>query len=316
MLEFEEPTIECVDFDEEANYAKFECQPLERGFGMTIGNSLRRVLLSSLPGAAITGVKIEGIQHEFMTIPNVVETVMEVLLNLKSVRFNMHVDEPKTLKLTFKGKGEILAADIKTDGDIEVLNKNLHIATASKGVNLNMELIVEKGRGYNSIEANKKENADINLLTIDSIFTPVKKVNYTVETTRVGKRVDFDKLIIEIWTDGSIKPEAALSLASRITNDHLALFINLSEEGQSTQVMLEKEEPEEENEKYNIKIEELGLTNRSTNSLRLQKIETLADLLKFTEDEVSKFRNLGEKSLTEIKEKITEMGVTFRTIKK
>ncbi len=316
MLEFEEPTIECVDFDEEANYAKFECQPLERGFGMTIGNSLRRVLLSSLPGAAITGVKIEGIQHEFMTIPNVVETVMEVLLNLKSVRFNMHVDEPKTLKLTFKGKGEILAADIKTDGDIEVLNKNLHIATASKGVNLNMELIVEKGRGYNSIEANKKENADINLLTIDSIFTPVKKVNYTVETTRVGKRVDFDKLIIEIWTDGSIKPEAALSLASRITNDHLALFINLSEEGQSTQVMLEKEEPEEENEKYNIKIEELGLTNRSTNSLRLQKIETLADLVKFTEDEVSKFRNLGEKSLTEIKEKITEMGVTFRTIKK
>lgn len=316
MLEFEEPTIEQVDFDEETNYAKFECQPLERGYGMTIGNSLRRVLLSSLPGAAITGVKIEGIQHEFMTIPNVVENVMEVLLNLKSVRFRMHVDEPKTLKLNFKGKGEVLAADIKTDADIEVLNKNLHIATTSKGANLNMELIVEKGRGYNSVEANKKENEDVNLLAIDSIFTPVKKVNYSVEATRVGKRVDFDKLIIELWTDGSIKPEAALSLAAKITNDHLALFINLSEEGRETQVMLEKEEPEEEDEKYNIKIEDLGLTNRSTNSLRLQKIETLAELLKYTEDEVSKFRNLGEKSLEEIKEKLIEFDVTLKTKKK
>lgn len=316
MLEFEEPTIEKVDFDEETNYAKFVCQPLERGYGMTIGNSLRRVLLSSLPGAAITGVKIEGIQHEFMTIPNVVETVMEILLNLKSVRFNMHTDEPKTLKLNFKGKGEVLAADIKTDANIEVLNKNLHIATTSKGANLNMELVVEKGRGYNSVEANKKENKEINLLAIDSIFTPVKKVNYSVEATRVGKRVDFDKLIIEIWTDGSIKPEAALSLAARITNDHLALFINLSEEGKDVQVMLEKEVEAEENEKYNIKIEELGLTNRSTNSLRLQKIETLADLLKYTEDEVSKFRNLGEKSLQEIKEKLTEFDLNFRTIKK
>lgn len=316
MLEFEEPTIEKVDFDEETNYAKFECQPLERGYGMTIGNSLRRVLLSSLPGAAITGVKIEGIQHEFMTIPNVVENVMEVLLNLKSVRFAMHTDEPKVLKLNFKGKGEVLATDIKTDADIEVLNKNLHIATTSKAANLNIELIVEKGRGYNSIEQNKKADADVNLLAIDSIFTPVKKVNYSVEATRVGKRIDFDKLTIEIWTDGSITPEAALSLAARITNDHLALFINLSEEGKSTQVMLDKEEPEEEDEKHNIRIEELGLTNRSTNSLRLQKIETLSDLLKYTEDEVSKFRNLGEKSLTEIKEKITEFGVTFRTIKK
>lgn len=301
MLEFEEPTIEKIDFDEETNYAKFECQPLERGYGMTIGNSLRRVLLSSLPGAAITGVKIEGVQHEFMTIPNVVESVMEILLNLKSVRFKMHTDEAKVLKLSFKGKGEVLAADIKTDADIEVLNKNLHIATTSKAANLNMELTVEKGRGYNSVEANKKENADVNLLAIDSIFTPVKKVNYSVEATRVGKRVDFDKLIIEIWTDGSIEPEAALSLAAKITNDHLALFINLSEEGQTTQVMIEKEEPEEESEQYNVKIEELGLTNRSTNSLRLQKVETLADLLKYTEDEVSKFRNLGEKSLKEIK---------------
>lgn len=315
MLEFEEPTIEKIDFDEETNYAKFECQPLERGYGMTIGNSLRRVLLSSLPGAAITGVKIEGVQHEFMTIPNVVESVMEILLNLKSVRFKMHTDEAKVLKLSFKGKGEVLAADIKTDADIEVLNKNLHIATTSKAANLNMELTVEKGRGYNSVEANKKENADVNLLAIDSIFTPVKKVNYSVEATRVGKRVDFDKLIIEIWTDGSIEPEAALSLAAKITNDHLALFINLSEEGQTTQVMIEKEEPEEESEQYNVKIEELGLTNRSTNSLRLQKVETLADLLKYTEDEVSKFRNLGEKSLKEIKEKIAEFGVTLKNNK-
>ncbi len=315
MLEFEEPTIEKIDFDEETNYAKFECQPLERGYGMTIGNSLRRVLLSSLPGAAITGVKIEGVQHEFMTIPNVVESVMEILLNLKSVRFKMHTDEAKVLKLSFKGKGEVLAADIKTDADIEVLNKNLHIATTSKAANLNMELTVEKARGYNSVEANKKENADVNLLAIDSIFTPVKKVNYSVEATRVGKRVDFDKLIIEIWTDGSIEPEAALSLAAKITNDHLALFINLSEEGQTTQVMIEKEEPEEESEQYNVKIEELGLTNRSTNSLRLQKVETLADLLKYTEDEVSKFRNLGEKSLKEIKEKIAEFGVTLKNNK-
>lgn len=311
MLEFETPIIECVEKDDKINYGRFVCQPLEQGYGMTIGNSLRRVLLSSLHGAAVTGVKIEGVQHEFMTIPNIIEDVMEIILNLKTLRFKLHGTNKKTLKLKFKGAGEILASDIKLDSDVEILNKTQHIATATKGANLNMELIVEKGRGYNSIDMNKKHNTDINMLAIDSIFTPVRKVNYWVETARVGKRVDFDKLIIEVWTDGSLLPKEALSLAAKVLNQHLEVFVNLSEEGKNAKIMNEPIKPIDS--KYSeLKVEQLDITNRSKNSLRLQKVETVKDLLEKTEEEISKFRNLGEKSLEEIKEALAKLGLELK----
>jgi len=216
MIEFEKPNIECLVDDRINNYGKFVCEPLERGYGITLGNALRRVLLSSLPGAAITGVKIEGVQHEFTTIPNIVEDVMEIILNLKSVRFKMDTQEPKKLTLKHKGAGVITAGDIKTVDGIEVLNKDLVIATASEGANLVMELTVEKGRGYNTVERNKKENEDINYIAIDSIFTPVKKVNYVIENTRVGDRTDYDRLVLEVWTDGSLTTEESISLAAKI----------------------------------------------------------------------------------------------------
>ena len=206
MIEFEKPNIECLEADDKRNYAKFICEPLERGYGMTIGNSLRRILLSSLPGAAITSVKIDGVVHEFSTIPGVVEDVPELIVNLKSVRIRVHDNDEKIIRIDHKGAGEVTAADIVTDGTIEILNPELHIATTSENCDLHMEMTVNRGRGYNVAEKNKKENSSIDVLPIDSIFTPVKKVNYTVENTRVGQMVDYDKLTIEVWTDGSLKP--------------------------------------------------------------------------------------------------------------
>ena len=216
MIEFEKPNIECLEIDEANNYAKFVCEPLERGYGVTIGNSLRRILLSSLPGCAITSVKIDGVLHEFSTIPNVVEDVPEVIVNLKNVRLKFDGNEEKVLRINFKGEGEVTAGDIQTDGTVEILNPDLHIATVSKGGNLVMEMTADRGRGYNSSEQNKKPNQDISVLPIDSIYTPVKKVNYHVENTRVGQMVDYDKLTIEVWTDGSLKAHEALSLAARL----------------------------------------------------------------------------------------------------
>ena len=239
MIEFERPNIECLEIDEAKNYAKFVCEPLERGYGVTIGNSLRRILLSSLPGAAITSIKIDGVLHEFSTIPNVVEDVPELIVNLKAVRLKMDGVEEKTIRIDANEEGEVTAADIITDGTVEVLNQDLHIATVSKGGSLKIEMTVNKGRGYNSAEKNKKENDDISVLPIDSIFTPVKKVNYAVENTRVGQMVDFDKLVIEVWTDGSLKPYEALSLAAKVMTGHLELFIDLSEATKHTQVMIE-----------------------------------------------------------------------------
>jgi DNA-directed RNA polymerase subunit alpha len=238
MIEFEKPNIECVEADDKRNYAKFICEPLERGYGMTIGNSLRRILLSSLPGAAITSVKIDGVVHEFSTIPGVVEDVPELIVNLKSVRIRVHDNDEKIIRIDHKGAGEVTAADIVTDGTIEILNPELHIATTSENCDLHMEMTVNRGRGYNVAEKNKKENSSIDVLPIDSIFTPVKKVNYTVENTRVGQMVDYDKLTIEVWTDGSLKPFEALSLAAKVMTGHLELFIDLSETAKNTQVMI------------------------------------------------------------------------------
>lgn len=311
MIEFEKPNIECVENDENANYGKFVCEPLERGYGMTLGNSLRRVLLSSLPGAAITGIKIDGIQHEFTSIPNIVEDVVEIILNLKSIRFKKHNLEPATITLKYKGAGEITAADIKTGSDLEVINKDQHIATASSGADLSITMTVENGRGYNSSEMNKKEDADINYLPIDSIFTPVKKVNYNVENTRVGNKVDYDKLIIEVWTDGSITPASALSLAATVTMGHLEVFKELSSISDGVNVMLEVEE-EKENEILTQPIEDLELTKRPLNCLRIQAISTIGQLVSYTRKEVSEFKNLGKKSLEEIDERLKANEIWYK----
>lgn len=310
MIEFEKPNIECLEVDNENNYARFECQPLERGYGMTIGNSLRRILLSSLPGTAITSIKVDGVLHEFATIPNVVEDVPELIVNLKSVRLKSFDNEEKALKIDFKGPGEVTAKDIITDGTLEVLNGDLHIATVEDGGHLIVEMTAGRGRGYNTAEKNKKENQALNVLPIDSIFTPVKKVNYSVENTRVGQMVDYDKLTIDVWTDGSLKPYEALSLAAKVMTGHLELFIDLSETAKNTQVMVEKEESKRE-KILEMPIEELELSVRSYNCLKRASITTVQDLANKSEADMMKVRNLGKKSLDEVINKLHSLGLEF-----
>ena len=310
MIEFEKPNIECVEADDKRNYAKFICEPLERGYGMTIGNSLRRILLSSLPGAAITSVKINGVVHEFSTVPGVVEDVPELIVNLKGVRLKVYDNEEKIMRIDFKGAGEIKAGDIVTDGTVEILNPELHIATTSENADFHMEMTVNRGRGYNVAEKNKKDNNPIDVLPIDSIFTPVKKVNYSVENTRVGQMVDYDKLTIEVWTDGSLKPFEALSLAAKVMTGHLELFIDLSETAKNTQVMVEKEESKKE-KVLEMPIEELELSVRSYNCLKRAGIATVEDLTNKSQDDMMKVRNLGKKSLDEVTNKLIALGLNF-----
>ncbi len=310
MIEFERPNIKCLEIDNENNYAKFVCEPLERGYGVTIGNSLRRILLSSLPGAAITSVKIEGVVHEFSTIPNVVEDVPEIIVNLKSVRLKLHENEEKIIRIDYKGEGEVKAGDIITDSSVEILNPDLHIATLSEGAHLQMEMTVDMGRGYNSAEKNKKDNQPLGVLPIDSIYTPVKKVNYSVENTRVGQMVDYDKLTIEVWTDGSLAPYEALSLAAKVMTGHLELFIDLSETAKNTQVMVEKEEDKKE-KVLEMTIEDLELSVRSFNCLKRASISTVEDITKMTQSEIMKVRNLGKKSLDEVTAKLHSLGLDF-----
>ena len=310
MIEFEKPNIECLEVDDANNYAKFVCEPLERGYGVTIGNSLRRILLSSLPGCAITSVKIDGVLHEFSAIDNVVEDVPELIVNLKNIRLKFDGDEEKVLRIEAKGEGEVLAGDIITDGTVEILNPDLHIATIAEGGNLRMEMTADRGRGYNSSEKNKKPNQDISVLPIDSIYTPVKKVNYQVENTRVGQMVDYDKLVIEVWTDGSFKAHEALSLAAKVMTGHLELFIDLSEATKNTQVMIEKEESKKE-KVLEMTIEELELSVRSFNCLKRAGISTVEDLTNKTDAEMMKVRNLGKKSLEEVIAKLHSLGLDF-----
>ena len=310
MIEFEKPNIECLEVDDTKNYAKFVCEPLERGYGVTIGNSLRRILLSSLPGCAITSVKIDGVLHEFSCIPNVVEDVPEIIVNLKNVRLKFDGNEEKTLRIEHKGEGEVTAGDIITDGTVEILNPDLHIATVSEGGNLVMEMTADRGRGYNSSEKNKKPNQDISVLPIDSIYTPVKKVNYQVENTRVGQMVDYDKLTIEVWTDGSLKSHEALSLAAKVMTGHLELFIDLSEATKNTQIMIEKEESKKEKE-LEMSIEELELSVRSFNCLKRAGIATVEDLTNKSETDMLKVRNLGKKSFDEVTAKLHSLGLDF-----
>ena len=310
MIEFERPNIECIKIDDENNYSKFVCEPLERGYGVTIGNSLRRILLSSLPGCALTSVKINGVLHEFSSIPNVVEDVPEIIVNLKNVRLKFAEEEEKVLRLDFNGEGEVTAGDIQTDGTVEILNPDLHIATVSEGGHLVMELTANRGRGYVPSDKNKTPDQDISVLPIDSIYTPVKKVNYQIENTRVGQMVDLDRLVIEVWTDGSLKPYEALSLAAKILTGHLELFIDLSEATKNTKIMIEKEE----NKKERIlekSIEELELSVRSFNCLKRAGISTVEDLANKTESDMMKVRNLGKKSLDEVVAKLHALGLNF-----
>ena len=310
MIEFEKPNIECLEVDNTNNYAKFVCEPLERGYGVTIGNSLRRILLSSLTGCAITSVKIEGVLHEFSSIPNVVEDVPEIIVNLKNVRLKFTENEEKVMRINFKGEGEVTAADIVTDGTVEILNPDLHIATVAEGGQLIMEMTADMGRGYSPSEKNKKPNQDISVLPIDSIYTPVKKVNYQVKNTRVGQMVDYDKLIIEVWTDGSLKAHEALSLAAKVMTGHLELFIDLSEATRNTQVMIEKEESKKE-KVLETSIEELELSVRSFNCLKRAGIATVEDLTNRSESDMMKVRNLGKKSLDEVIAKLHSLGLSF-----
>jgi DNA-directed RNA polymerase subunit alpha len=308
MIEFEKPNIKCVEIDKVTNYGKFVCEPLERGYGITIGNSLRRILLSSLPGSAIKSVKFEGAEHEFTTIPGVVEDVPEIILNLKMIRLKLDKNEEKTLRIDFKGEGEVKAKDIITDGTVEILNPELHIANVSKEGRLQMELVADMGRGYNTAEKNKTPNQPIGVISIDSIYSPVKKVNYSIENTRVGQMVDYDKLTIELWTDGSLEPYEALSLAAKVLTEHLKLFVDLSESAKNIQVMVEKEENKKE-KILEMPIEELELSVRSFNCLKRSGISSVGDLANKTENDMMKVKNLGKKSLDEVIAKLRDLGL-------
>ena len=312
MIGIEKPRIEFTDSMEDAAYGAFVVEPLERGFGTTLGNSLRRVLLSSLPGYAITSVKIDGILHEFSTIPNVKEDVTEIVLNLKGVILKIHGDGPKIMYIEANGSGEITAGDIKADSEVEILNPEHHIATLDADAHVAMELTADKGRGYVSSDRNKQLlDPAIGVIAIDSIYTPVLKVNYTVDNTRVGQITDYDKLTIEVWTDGTISAKEAVSLAAKILTEHLNLFVDLSDEVSNTEIMVVKDDSAKE-KVLEMTIEELDLSVRSYNCLKRAGINTLQELTDKTESDMMRVRNLGRKSLEEVKNKLADLGLSLR----
>ena len=291
------------------NYSKFSAEPFERGYGHTIGNSIRRILLSSLEGAAVTGVKIKGVMHEFSTIPGVMEDVTQIILNLKSLRFKLYSEGPEKIYLKATKKGEVTAKDIKLNSNIEILNPSTHIATLDRDTDLEMEIEVSKGRGYLPAEQNPRANQELGMISVDAIFTPVLKVNYGVENARVGRSIDYDRLILEIWTDGSVRPVDALAYASKILKDSLNIFIGFEEQPEEEEKPPEKEKSEEVLESVlALPVNIIELTVRSINCLNRAKIKTIGDLVKQTEDKLLGFRNFGKKSLNEIKKKIAELG--------
>ena len=315
MLEFEKPRIDVMDISEDGTYGKFVVEPLERGYGTTLGNSLRRIMLSSLPGAAISSIKIDGVVHEFCDVPGVKEDVSEIILNLKNVaiKANTESNEPKTAFIEYEGEGVVRARDIKMDQDYEVINPDQVIATLSGGPEskMYMELTISRGRGYVGADKNKNDNQPIGVIAIDSLYTPVERVNFTVENTRVGQITDYDKLTMEIWTNGTIKPVEAVSLAAKVLNDHLALFIDLSDSAKNAEIMVEKEEDQKE-KVLEMTIEEMDLSVRSYNCLKRAGINTVEDLTNKTEDEMMKVRNLGRKSLDEVLGKLHEVGLSLK----
>jgi DNA-directed RNA polymerase subunit alpha len=311
MIGMEKPKIECVELAEDNSYGKFVVEPLERGYGITLGNSLRRILLSSLPGAAVTSVKIDGVLHEFSTIPGVVEDVTDIILNLKQLSLKVHSDEPKTLRIEAEGEGEVKAGDIHTDADVEILNPDLHIATLDKGGRLIAEIAVGKGRGYVPADQNKTPDMPIGVIPVDSIFSPIRRVNYTIEHTRVGNRTNYDKLTLEVWTNGTIKPDEACSWGAKILKEHLELFLSLTDDADTIEVMQEKDE-NDRNKLMEMTIEELDLSVRSYNCLKRAGINTVAELCAKSDEEMIKVRNLGKKSLEEVKQKLAAIGLSLR----
>lgn len=311
MIEIEKPTIECIFSDEDANYGKFVVEPLERGYGTTLGNSLRRILLSSLPGVAVTSVKIDGILHEFSTIPGVKEDVTEIILNLKKLAIKLNGENTKRVLINSIGPKEVTAADILGDSDVEIFNPDLHIATLEENATLIMEINLARGRGYVPADMNKDENTPISVIPTDSIYTPVRKVNFTVQNTRVGQVTDYDKLILEIWTDGSITPSEGVSIGAKIMQEHLNLFVELTDSTENMEIMVEKEENQKE-KALEMTIEELELSVRSFNCLKRAAINTVEELTHRSEEDMMKVRNLGKKSLDEVKHKLEELDLSFR----
>ena len=311
MIEIENPQIETAEIKSDGTYGRFVLEPLERGFGTTLGNSLRRVLLSSLPGVAVTSIKIDGVQHEFSTVPGVKEDVTEIVLNMKGLIAKIHGDAPKTIHIEAEGECEVTAGDIKVDSEVEILDPGMHIATLGPGAKLYMEIVIDKGRGYVPSERNKaKLNNVIGAIPVDSIYTPVLKVNYTVENTRVGQITDYDKLTIEVWTDGTISAKEAVSLGAKVLTEHLNLFVDLSDEAYTADIMVEKDDKGKE-KVLEMTIEELDLSVRSFNCLKRAGINTVEDLINKSEEEMMKVRNLGRKSLEEVMAKLDALGFSL-----
>ena len=310
MIEIEKPQIEYIENVEDTSYGKYVIEPLERGYGTTLGNALRRILLSSLPGTAATSIKIAGVKHEFSTIPGVKEDVTEIVLNVKGIIAKLHCEGTKTVYIDAVGPCVVTAGDIKSDGEVEVLNPDMHIATLDQGAMLNMEITMNHGRGYVSADRNKTQQTIIDVIPVDSIYTPVYKVNYSVENTRVGNQTDFDKLTLEVWTDGTISARDAVSLGAKILCDHFALFTDLSETIGGKSTVVEKEATQRD-KVLEMTIEELDLSVRSFNCLKRANINTVEDLTRKTEDEMMKVRNLGRKSLEEVINKLAMMGLSL-----
>ncbi len=309
MIEIERPRIECVELND--SYGRFVVEPLERGYGTTLGNSLRRVLLSSLPGAAVTTVRIEGVLHEFSTIPGVVEDTTDIILNIKELALRLHGEGTKVIRIDVEGEKEVVAGDIISDADVEVLNPDHHIATVDKNARLTMEMTVERGRGYAPAERNKRPDQPIGVIPVDSIFTPIKRVNYTVEDTRVGHVTNFDKLTLEVWTNATIRPEDAVSMAAKILMEHLDLFASLTQESAGIEMVVEHEE-DDHSRHLDMPIEELDLSVRSFNCLKRAGINTVGQLIEKSDEEMIKVRNLGKKSLEEVKQKLAALGLSLR----
>lgn len=310
MIEIEKPKIEFTVKEEQNHYGQFVVEPLERGYGTTLGNALRRILLSSLPGAAITSVKFDGALHEFSSLPGVLEDTIEIILNLKNISLKIHSDEPQTMIIDVKKAGTVKAGDIKAPSDVEILNGQQHICTLEVNANLYMEMEAVNGRGYVPAVRNKQAQQPIGVIPVDSMFSPIRKVNYRVENTRVGQVTDYDKLTLDIWTDGSIKPDEAISLAAKILNTHIALFVNLTEQIDDVEISSDQEE-EERNRILEMTIEELDFSVRSYNCLKRAGMNTVGELVQKTEDEMIKVRNLGKKSLEEVEQKLEELGFGF-----
>lgn len=311
MIEIEKPKIETVEISDDAEFGKFVVEPLERGYGTTLGNSLRRILLSSLPGAAVTSIQIDGVLHEFSTIEGVVEDVTTIILHIKKLALKIYSDEEKTLEIDVQGEGTVTAADITHDSDVEILNPDLHIATLGENASFRVRLTAQRGRGYTPADANKRGDQPIGVIPIDSIYTPVSRVSYQVENTRVGQVANYDKLTLDVWTDGSTGPKEAIALGSKILTEHLNIFAGLTDEAQHAEIMVEEEEDQKEIV-LEMTIEELDLSVRSYNCLKRAGINTVQELANKTEEDMMKVRNLGRKSLEEVKARLEELGLGLR----